>query len=578
MRRRWKILVAGLGLAATAAATAPLWIPLAATLAEPWIRGKVLAIADDLLKPRIEIGRFEYRYPLGVDIIDLKLVATDGSGRETTILDAPKVGIVLDALPITGPIVFRDFDLDGVTTRFDVREDGTMIGWSDLLTGDDSAGDDDRPISDIFAIDTITVSDLTVDYGVLGVDRRMTLDDLDFKIDNRARQGDDRIDLGRGPGWYQIDTTLERADLFDIEIAGGLDIDTLDAELNRLHLDLKIDDDAVGHLPPQLQDVIVERKVEGRLDATMTGSFNLNEPRRDDTRFTVELGPTNFAIDDRIVDIAKASMAGRYESEVLRIEPFTIDVFNGTVDITLKIADEEHRGMPGDVTPPAEPVKPATESRNPDTQARLAAIRASSEGVVPDAALGAAIETASSMHAFGSLEVRDVDLGAIHRLDPSDPSKIAGLVDAAMEFDLNLGRPIATLGGGGEVDVEKGRFTGGRIVEALAKVMRILTLSPSQTDRFEATFILKGETLDLTKFTMLAGPIGARGRGTVGLVDRKLDLRMNAGPLEGLQATMGTVGDLTSLVTDRLAKYLVRGTISDPDVTVAPLGLDIFGF
>lgn len=577
MRRRWKILLSALGLAATAAATAPLWIPAAAGLAEPWIRREVLAIAEDLLEPRVEIGRFEYRYPLGVDIVDLRLIATDGEGRETTILDAPSVGIVLDRIPLTGPIVFRDFRLDGATARIDTLEDGTIVGWGDLLSGDDTAGEDDRPISEIFAIDTIRVTDLALDYGIRGNDRRMSLDDLDFEVDNKARQGDDHLDLGRGPGWYEIDTTLERTDLFEIQLAGGLDIDTLDADLTRLHLDLTLDEDAVGHLPPQLQDLIVERRIEGRLDATMTGSFNLNEPRRDDTRFTLDLGPTSFAFDDRVVDIAKASMKGRYESEVLRIDPCTIDVFDGTVALTLKIADEESRGMPGEAASPVDAVPPAGEATDPETQARLAAIRARSDGLVPDAAIGAAIDSAASLHAFGTLEIRDIRLESIHRIDATAPEKIAGLLDTAMEFDLNLGRPLVTLGGGGEVAIEKGRFTGGPLVKALANVMRILTLSPSQSDEFKATFLIRDERIDMSSFTLLAGPIGARGRGTIGLVTRALDIRMNAGPLEGLQATLGTVGDLTSLVTDRLAKYVVRGTISEPNVTVAPLGLDIFG-
>jgi hypothetical protein len=577
MRRRWKILLAGLGLAATAAATAPLWVPAVASLAEPWIRREVLAIAEDLLEPRVEIGRFEYRYPFGVDIVDLRLISKDASGEETTILDAPKVGIVLDRLPLTGPIVFRDFRLDGVTARFDSLEDGTIVGWSDLLSGDDAAGQDDRPISEIFAIDTIAVSDLTVDYGIRGDSRRMSLDDLDFEIDNKARAGDDRVDLGRGPGWYQIDTTLHRENLFDIDLAGGIDIDTLDAELTLLHLDVVLDQDSVEHLPPQMQNVIVDRKVEGRLDATMTGNFNLNDPRRDDTRFSLAFGPTTFAFDEYLVEIAKASMEGRYESEVLRIEPFTIEMFEGTVDLTLKIADETTRGMPGETAPPETVVRPASQAQNPDTQSRLATLRSQSDGVIPDAALEAAIDSAASLHAFGSLEVRDIQLQSIHRVNETDPSKLAGLLDTAMEFDLNLGRPLVSLGGGGEFSVEQGRFTGGPLVKALAKVMRILTLSPSQKDQFHTTFILRDEKLDLTTFTLLAGPIGARGRGTVGLVDQALDLRMNAGPLEGMQATLGKIGDLTALVTDRLAKYIVRGTISEPDVTVAPLGIDIFG-
>ena len=136
---------------------------------------------------------------------------------------------------------------------------------------------------------------------------------------------------------------------------------------------------------------------------------------------------------------------------------------------------------------------------------------------------------------------------------------------------------MKSLGGGGEARITEGRFTGGPLVKALAGVMRIMTLSPSQKDELQTTFIIRDELIDLTSFSALAGPIGARGKGTIGLVDQSLDLRMNAGPLEGLQATAGLLGEAFGALTDRLAKYLVRGTIGDPKVSVAPLGFDIFG-
>lgn len=577
MRRRWKVLLSLAAAAGVAAVTAPLWVPFAAKLAEPWIRQRILAIADDLLEPRVEIGRFDYHYPFGVDIVDLRLVATDADGGETTILDATTVGIVLDELPLTGPIVFRDFRLQDATLRFIATKDGSMVGWSDLLSGESSAGENGRPASEIFAIDLISVSGLDLEYAIAGDDRRMNLDDLEFEIDNKARKGDDRIDLGKGPGWYAIDTELKREGLFDIVIDGGLDIDTLDVELAKLELDLTLDDDAAGHLPPQIQDVVVQRKVEGRVDATFSGRFNLDDPDHDDTRFDVVFRPTHFAFDDYLVEIDAATIAGRYEAEVLRIDPCTVDLFGGRVNLALKVADETRRGLPGeekvpDAPAPTPPDLPASDN----IDARIAAAQSATDGLVPEAAFEAALSAAEAIHAFGTIDVQDIQLANIHRVDQADPSKIAGVVDASVEVDLNLGRPLASAGGGGELRISEGRFTGGPIVKALASVMRIVTLSPKQTDEFETTFIIRDERIDISAFSMLAGPIGARGRGTVGF-DGTLDLRMNAGPLEGLQASAGKVGELLGSLTDRLAKYLVRGTISDPKVTVAPLGIDIFG-
>ena len=94
--------------------------------------------------------------------------------------------------------------------------------------------------------------------------------------------------------------------------------------------------------------------------------------------------------------------------------------------------------------------------------------------------------------------------------------------------------------------------------------------------KHEGTFILRDEQIDVTSFSALAGPIGARGGGTIGIADRALNLRMNAGPLEGIQATTGRLGDIFGMLTDRLATYIVQGTLSDPRVRVAPLGVDIF--
>ena len=576
MRRRWKVLAWIGGTLGGVAVASPLWIPLVADAAEPWIRRELLAIAEGLLEPKVELGRLEYTFPLSVDLVDLRLTSKTEAGKEVGILEAPRVGITLDRLPIvSGPLVFRDFRLEQVTARFTTSTSGAVAGWSDLLSGS-GGSTDDRPVSDIFAIDRIAVRDLTLEYSLVDNPNKMVLDQLDFEINNKGRKGAKTVDLGRGPGWYGIDTTLTRENLFKIDIDGGLDIDTLVAEIDSLDLEVTIDDESAGHLPPQFQDFVRDRQVEGRVDATLKGVFALDDPRSDRTTFSLDLRPTRFAADEYLIELSKGRLEGRYEDEVLVVDPFDFELFDGTFSGNIRIADEVARGRTADElarssTDEASP-PPPTKDDDPQVAERVAELQSFSADYVPAAALDTAIKVASGLRLFGSFDADRIDISKIHRIDADDPVKVAGLLSGGLEIDTNLGRPLASLGGGGEIEVVDGRFTGGPLVRSLAKLMRIMTLRPSAKDWITAKFTLGDERLTLTKLSALSGPIGARGTGTIAF-DRTLDLELNAGPLEGLQSTAGVIGELTGLITDRLAKYVVTGTIGDPRVRVAPLGI-----
>lgn len=579
MRRRRKILIATASTLGAIGVTTPIWLTLVADLAEPIIRREVLAIASELLKPRVEVGRLDYSFPLSVDIVDLRLVGTDQKNQDVILLDAPRVGITLDRLPIlAGPLVFRNFDLEDVKVQLLAESSGEIVGWSDLLTDDstsDDSGGDDRPVSDIFSIDRIAVEDLTLEYALVDNPNRMVLDELDFIVDNKGKKGTNSIDLGRGPGWYAVDTVLERKGLFEIKVDGGLDIDTLVVEINALDMDLTIDEQSVGYLPPQVQGIAKERRVNGSLGGNLKGTFDLDDPRSDDTSFSVELRATSLAIDDFLVEIDDAKLEGRYRDEVLLIDPMEAHVFDGVLRGTLRIADEERRGLSqeefeagkareGESLPPV--------SKNPLIEERIADIQAFSDDFVPTGAFDTALEIATGLRLFSSLEIDEVQLGRIHRVNPQDPQKISGKLSAGIETDTNLGRPLVMLGGGGQLEVVDARFTGGPLVSALSKVMRIVTLSPSEKDWMTAEFRIRNERILIDRFSGLAGPIGGRGGGWIGF-NGQMDLELNAGPLEGLQATAGKIGELTSLITDRLAKYVVTGPVRDPRVKIAPFGI-----
>ena len=583
MRRRWKILSIGAGVIAAVAAASPLWLPVVARMAEPIIRKQVLSIVSDLLKPRVEIARFEYTFPLSVKILDLRLISQSKTDAEVVIFEAPDVDITLDRLPILGgAIVFREFRLDGVTARFLSEEDGQLLGWSELLKDDDSSSDDDaddRPISEIFAIDKIAVRSFTAEYSLVGRAEKMVLDGLDFEVDSKGKQGGKSIDLGRGPGWYEVNTNLNREGLFDISLDGGLDIDTLILDIKKLDLDLILDEKSTGYLPPQLQGIVKNRQIDGRIDASISGTINLEDPRRDDTRFQVRMRPTRLAIDDYKVEITEGQMDGVFKDEVLRIDPFSISLFDGTISATAKIADEEHRGIPDPVASTTDvsdqSVSPTDLARSEREIANQKAIQDLSKDFVPSKAFDAALKIATGLRLFATLDVDRIQISKINRINDEDGEQVSGLLSAGIEADTNLGRPFVTLGGGGEVEVVQGVFKSDPIISGLAKIMRVVTFSGKEKDWLTTTFLIRDQKIEIQTINALAGAIGLRGKGSVGL-DGTLDLSLNGGPLEGLQATTGTVGEMTGWITDRLAKYVVTGSVDDPKISVAPLGIRIF--
>ena len=530
--------------------TMPYWVPIVAKRLEPFIRAELTAILGEYLEPTVTIEGIEYQWPLKVVASGVKMTATDPTnGKPMQILGVDRMVIELDRIPSSSePLVFRDFRLDGPTLVFHATRNGDLVGWDDLLKEPGTQSANRRP-SEIFAIDVITVNNFAVEYSMEDYQEKMMLDQLDFTLDNQGKKDEKTVDLPQGPGWYAIDTTLKREGLFSIELLAGLDSDTLNVDVERLKLDLVMDKQSRTFLPPQVQQFMTEHDIESRMDVTVRAQFNIGDIANSDAAMHVELGSSHFALGDRITEVQSAQADFIYTDRKLFTDNARIAMLGGEVDATLNIH------------PVAEEQRPDAPSIPLDT----------ATGLVPQAAIARVTEVASGLELTSNITIKDLKIQEIHRTRETGRQE-EGNINGTVDLKTNLGDAAPSLTGSGEIDVTDGRFEMTPLIRALAGVMKIVSLDFGGSDTVNATFTIADERVNISSLRAVVGPIGARGRGWIGF-DRTMELRFNAGPLERLQESTGPIGQIFGAITDTLLDYVASGTLSDPKIRIAPLGI-----
>jgi hypothetical protein len=579
MPRLRKFLIRSLIVIAVLLVTSPLWIKLIARLAEPTIRVELLGLAADYVKPTLTVERLEYSFPFKVKIIKPKLTADGPDGKPVDILTAEEVSITLARLPIfDGPLVFQDLDFEKPVAKVLVTKKGDVIGWGDFIkddSGSDSdSSEDDRPISDIFAIDQINVAGLDFEYVIEGYDTPMVLKDLEFSLNNRGKNGSKKVDLGRSADWYEIDTQLTQGDILDFKVNAGIDIDNLDVELTLVKLDLTFDEKAQKILPPQAQAFLTTHNIDGKLDAEVKGTLNMNKFLSSKTKLDIKLGPTHFAIDSILFSIDEASARGRTDKETLLLEPIVVKALGGKMTGTLRFSDEATRGEPGAkqaAKPPASTTPPTDLTKASPESIKKLETNIDNQFITP-ASFQKAADFAKLIDAFASLRIEDMKIQDLRRVGGGPADQYAGEVDSAIEMNFNLAAPLKSVEGGGTLRVSDGVLTDTDAWKHLATLMRLVVLDPTRKDRADLKFTIDDEKFDFSKMNILAGAIGVRAKGTIGF-DGSLHLDANAGPLEAFQDSVGDVGSILGLITDRLMKYIIRGKVDDATVRVAPFGI-----
>lgn len=147
----------------------------------------------------------------------------------------------------------------------------------------------------------------------------------------------------------------------------------------------------------------------------------------------------------------------------------------------------------------------------------------------------------------------------------SQPIAVAeGRVDASFAIGGPLNKPQRRTGRG-LVEIRDGRMAELPITMGLLQVSQLMLPLNTALDTGDIRFHIDGDHLVFERFDLTCPTLQFRGTGEMNLRDDALSLRFN------YRGTLPIWSDFFAAVSETLFAIDVRGTLSDPAVTVAPL-------
>jgi hypothetical protein len=151
-----------------------------------------------------------------------------------------------------------------------------------------------------------------------------------------------------------------------------------------------------------------------------------------------------------------------------------------------------------------------------------------------------------------------------------------GLLELECRLTGQLGAngALPELAGEGTLEISRAQLARVPVIDGLLQAMKRVSSYGESSDHGNASFEVQRDLVRFTRFEFISQSVAARGSGDV-YFDGRLDLGVNAGPLERIQGALGKIGDVFGKITDRLVTYRVTGTIDEPKYNVQPLGVNV---
>ena len=493
---------------------------------DDWLVRQVVAIVETYIVPKITFTGFAYTAPGSIELSGVALTAPGN----VEVVSADSLRVTLAEAPRRGkPIVIERIELDNPALRLirpsaaDAEKGVVFEGLVPFVRTDNvrnqSSVDEDVRLSSVLKIRSLKMTNGAVEYHEGPGRPPMTLTGvtMDLTIDPDTASAE--------PGWYRIAADLDRLPIFDLDLKAGLNLDTLDAKLERLRVRMDLGEKTYGSLPPQLQTLLREYDVVGKFEMHLDGEVTGRDPLASSLEAGIWIDELDFASGDLRYPIDEGRFEATLSDRRLELSRGFIEFLGGTINLTRLHADFSGDTWPTDLT----------------------------------------------------WEASNLQLDELMRTaaPTGEPPFIAGSLASSGKASIDVKAGLPSITGQGEVLVTQGRFINFDLVRDLLGVIGE-KVSEARSRKFSDTLLAKfdliPEGLKITTFDMRAQLIAARGTGLIGF-DTSVDAELNAGPLEKVQSMLGPIGKVMGAITDQLVKYRVTGKIGDVNVSVNPLGI-----
>jgi hypothetical protein len=493
---------------------------------ESWVGSQLLSMGGSYLQPELHFDRLTYRRPRTIVVENLTFSSPDPThpGASIVILAVKRARLELTEIPRPGkPIQISEIILESPQFRAMALTPGAsgLVGFSQLLKSSSATATSSAPTDTVQApplklSDFLLIHHIEINHGLILYDPRipntqpMQLDDINCRLELAPSS--------LTTGLYTVGTTITRKPIFELDLQGQFNIDTLAAQLTTLALKLDMRQENAHYLPPEIQAMLRNFEISGQLHIAASGDIPLADFPQCTIHSSAEIQDAGFAI-------------GPYR--------FSADTFNSTLEIangiaTIQKADSHLLGGEIHVT-----------------------------GTIPlDPAKSARLELSAN-----NIQIEKT----LRSADPNGLPRYAGMVAAHATYTASLAMWRSQATGNGTITIRRGRIGNipglGGIVTGVSHALSktIAGDSNTLTDTADAVFTLAGDHIQLDQLTAKSGEMGLRGNGIVGF-DQQLNLRLNAGPMEHLQDVMGGIGKFWASASDKMAGYRVTGTLADPHV------------
>ena len=515
---------------------------------EKWIGNQLRAVAGANLNVELSFENPDYQYPLTIVVENIRLTAPDPANADKTIdiLRIGKATLTVAQIPKEGQplhierVVLDEPEFSLVCTS---ATDATLIGFSNIIkTSQDPATPSDpvqapAKITDVFRIRLVHLLNGKVHYDPRDPDERaMMLDRINLVLNVEPDE----------EGWYKLNTRIDRAPISELSVAGRFNINDNIAEFDDLSLSIALGDENNRSLPPQMQRALADYDLRGTLSAKAKGTIRFDDWINASMDLDVNLKEGNVSFGEYRLNLPHVALALAMKDRRVDLKKLDAKLLDGTI---------------------------AGNGQVQVQQPFNADVRLQGD----DLHIHQVLKAASSAGASG---VSDASAAAAESVEAQE-LPFRGIVSFRTNARAPLGELTTRLNGGGHLTLRQGRLLNigplNQFEDGLAGALNASASKrkkPGANDSIDLLFNFKNDRMLIDRLDYRSSIVAARGSGEMLLDGLLLNLIVNGGPIEKLQSLLGPIGDLTALVTDRVAKYQITGPVNDPKVkTIIAEGL-----